>query len=627
MDRTIGTWIFAAIIGAGVAACGDAAISADKGDEAKSGARPSELETRINKLIEQLGAEDFAAREKAQAELGQLGLEAFDALHAAQNHHDPEIALRSRYLVRSMSVHWFSESDSPDVVRILKGYGDLGEGERRNRMDLLATLESQQGIIPLCRLSRFETIDPLAKYAALKIMELAPPNGETDKASLAKAISGVMGGSKRPAAAWLRLFARTLTNPADTLADWDRATQDEHSVLAKNPERTSGDIVRDLYRFQVELLKRLKRDDEAIAVTRRTFALLDGTAEQVQEVVDWLMQRKAWPVVLEVADKFPKTFADNAQLLYCLAETQQQLGQTEKAEEAAQRALALSPENLDEHLRIADLLEQVRGLHTWAEREYREVLKTVPAGTRPDFKCRFYLSELLHDQLKELSAAEVLQPVCDLMKKDEAAKTTCEESGRPPESVVSRMNFFYACHFHELHNVAKEKQHLALAIASDPTDADVLIGMYRLPDPDPQWLAKTKESIEEVTKKFRAQIAELQAQVELIGNEQSKASTETLLSIECNQYAWLVGNTLGDYDDALKMSHKSLELRPNYAGYLDTLGRCYYAKGDLAKAVKYQSQAVKLNAYSGQIRRQLDLFRKEAVARGIKLPDAEGTQP
>ena len=75
------------------------------------------------------------------------------------------------------------------------------------------------------------------------------------------------------------------------------------------------------------------------------------------------------------------------------------------------------------------------------------------------------------------------------------------------------------------------------------------------------------------------------------------------------------------------MSHKSLELRPNYAGYLDTLGRCYYAKGDLAKAVKYQSQAVKLNAYSCQIRRQLDLFRKEAVARGIKLPDAEGTQP
>src|SRR4051794_5687083 len=58
---------------------------------------------RIVRLIEQLGSEDFGAREKAQSELAQAGLEAYDALHAAQGHHDPEIALRARYLVRSMT--------------------------------------------------------------------------------------------------------------------------------------------------------------------------------------------------------------------------------------------------------------------------------------------------------------------------------------------------------------------------------------------------------------------------------------------------------------------------------------------------------------------------------------------
>src|SRR5262245_24546214 len=352
----LSTWTRILALAATIAIGGWQSVRTAAADDAKSGSRPAEHEGRIGKLIEQLGAEDFAAREKAQAELGQLGLEAFDALHAAQNHHDPEIALRARYLVRSMSVHWFSESDSPEVVRILKGYGDLAEGERRNRMDQLANLESRQGIIPLCRLSRFETIDPLAKYAALKILDLDPPTDEAERAALAKAISGIMGNSKRPAAGWLRLFAGTLTDPASTLEKWDQATQDEHAALAKNPEKTSSEIVRDLYRFQVELLKRLKRDEEAINVTRRTFALLDGTAEQVQEVVDWLMQRKAWPVVLEVADKFSKTFFDNAQLLYCLAETQQQLGHADKAEEMAQKALALTPENLDEHVRIAYVL-------------------------------------------------------------------------------------------------------------------------------------------------------------------------------------------------------------------------------------------------------------------------------
>src|SRR5437773_593627 len=88
---------------------------------------------RIAKLIEQLGSNDFSAREKAQSELAQAGLEAYDALHAAQSHRDPEIALRARYLVRSMtgSVRWFADSDSPKVVAILKEYGDLPEAEKR----------------------------------------------------------------------------------------------------------------------------------------------------------------------------------------------------------------------------------------------------------------------------------------------------------------------------------------------------------------------------------------------------------------------------------------------------------------------------------------------------------------
>jgi Flp pilus assembly protein TadD len=84
-----------------------------------------------------------------------------------------------------------------------------------------------------------------------------------------------------------------------------------------------------------------------------------------------------------------------------------------------------------------------------------------------------------------------------------------------------------------------------------------------------------------------------------------------------------VGNTFGDFDEAVKLSRKSLELRPNYAGFLDTLGRCYYAKGDLVNAVKYQAQAVKLNSYSGQIRRQLEFFVKEAKDRNVDLPPAE----
>ena len=46
----------------------------------------AELEAKIAQLIAQLGAEEFAQREKAQRELERIGVAAFDALHAAQSH-------------------------------------------------------------------------------------------------------------------------------------------------------------------------------------------------------------------------------------------------------------------------------------------------------------------------------------------------------------------------------------------------------------------------------------------------------------------------------------------------------------------------------------------------------------
>ena len=82
-----------------------------------------------------------------------------------------------------------------------------------------------------------------------------------------------------------------------------------------------------------------------------------------------------------------------------------------------------------------------------------------------------------------------------------------------------------------------------------------------------------------------------------------------------NQLAWLIANTEGDFQEALRASRKAaLELRPNDPGLLDTLGRCYYALGDLENAVKYQSKAVEFNPHSGLMNKQLVLFQ-EALAK------------
>ena len=62
--------------------------------------RPADLEARIAELIQQLGAPEYATRERAQVELQRLRLDAFDALNEAQFSDDIEIAMSARYLVQ-----------------------------------------------------------------------------------------------------------------------------------------------------------------------------------------------------------------------------------------------------------------------------------------------------------------------------------------------------------------------------------------------------------------------------------------------------------------------------------------------------------------------------------------------
>ncbi|MEX2025906.1 MAG: hypothetical protein WEH44_01375, partial [Pirellulaceae bacterium] len=126
---------------------------------------------------------------------------------------------------------------------------------------------------------------------------------------------------------------------------------------------------------------------------------------------------------------------------------------------------------------------------------------------------------------------------------------------------------------------------------------------------------QTLNYITKATEEFRAEInkAKLYAEQEL--EEALKSRFNGYLAQACNQLAWLVSNTTGDYDEALQCSLKSNELMPKYAAYLDTLGRCYFAKADFDNAVKYQLLALQEEPHSGQMQRQLALFVKERAAK------------
>lgn len=567
------------------------------------------LDAKIQGLIDQLAADDFSRREKAQAELRSLGLAAFDALNAAQDSDDIEVAVRARYLLRSLPIHWAEETDVLEVKEILRGYDDKSEDERRNLMEQLSKLPARQGVPALCRLARFEPSDLLSKRAALWVMHQPRSAIADENRTLRSMILKVIGRSRRETAHWLRTYVDTLADPEATLAAWDEISQKERRIQQLTPERTSIEIVRDLLRWQADLLNTLRRNDEALAIMRRSIDLLDGTRESLLETVDWLMRREAWSIVEEVAQRFPQRFDEYAILMYRLAEAQHNKGETELATQTVQKALAINAGDLQEHIVTAFSLQE-RGLTDWAQAEYEAVINQSDPGSLHDLRSRFLLSEMLHDLQRELPAAKVLQVVVDLMDKDGDVVSMITRMGRTPGGVRSRMHYFYAEHFKMQGDTEKQMGHLAKGVEADPTDADVLIAMYRLEGASEQWQQTTKESISKAADSFRDDIRANQRQAAAAPTEEVRALYNRQLASANNQLAWLVGNTIGDYDEALRCSHRSLELRPETAGYLDTLGRCYYAKGDFENAVKYQSRAVELEPHTRQIARQLELFQK-----------------
>ena len=136
----------------------------------------------------------------------------------------------------------------------------------------------------------------------------------------------------------------------------------------------------------------------------------------------------------------------------------------------------------------------------------------------------------------------------------------------------------------------------------DENNADILIAMYRVEDaPEPfrrnsrTRLAATVNTLEKSIK----QLASMNSR---------RPNVSEFLARQCNHYAWLVSNTEGDAEKAVERSKISLNLDPGNASYLDTLGRCYYAVGDLENAINVQRQAIVKHPHLKVMQRQLKLF-------------------
>ncbi len=546
---------------------------------------------QIAKLIEQLGDKSFIRREKAQADLVKIGYDAIDALNAAVDHDDLEIAERARLLVKLIQVDWFVESDPPLVKSCLKNYEVAGPEDRLKYMSALSHLSRGLGVEALCRLVRYEKSAGLSKQAALLALSIPDP---TDEAwpKRSKVIAKALDGCSRPGAKWLLTLAKSKSDPQGALVEWERHIAEEKAFAEQTPRASSEPYLVAMFRRQVILLETLNRREDSLNVMRKMIAFEKGNPATLVNLLEWLAKHESWALVDEVSQKYSRQFDADISLLYALADVRAIQGQGPESEKLAERAFRLTRElpMLQVHLQAAVQMQH-KGRTAWAEREYKELTYSAPTSLAP-MQGRLLYCEFLHDQGKEKAAADVLDELVKKHNLNVQVQRLLVTLDRNIDSINARKQYFLACALEAENKPAEALRELKKGFENDDADADLLIAMYRLTKDNEKEFKKVVKKINETAENYRAMI---------------EASTDDPSAY--NQLAWLLANTDGDPDEAIRASHKSLELKPGEAGYLDTLGHCYFAKGDFENAVAYQTRAYELDPHSGLLKKALDRFK------------------
>ena len=114
------------------------------------------------------------------------------------------------------------------------------------------------------------------------------------------------------------------------MTQWTKLIDDEQKLARSSANETSPEIIAGLTRFQIARLKKLGKTDEAMVAIRRLVDLERGNPESLAELLEWLVEQKAWKAVDELARRFAAQFAVEPGLLYTLAQAYAEQGQKDR---------------------------------------------------------------------------------------------------------------------------------------------------------------------------------------------------------------------------------------------------------------------------------------------------------
>ncbi len=490
---------------------------------------------------------------------------------------------------------------------MLKQYEALDDAGRENQVNTLLNLGGQRGIPAVCRVICYDRSQVLAKLAAVRLMQSLSGEATKPQPELAAEIRKRLAACRCPPARWILSWLEAEQDPRAPTAVWSKITVQEDDLLLRRPRDTSPAIVETLLQLQIAALRRAHLGAEAADAVQRLMKLHHADPASLVKLLAWLVEQKDWAATRQVEEQFRATIAASPDLLYLLAEAQALRGDAAAADRSAAAALKLNPDSdlqaLASHFRAGQLLEE-RGRYEWAIHEWEYVIgKAAPESGQAVVAARL-LGELYHDLDRDKEAADALARALKTLPR--RSRQWLLPGGTDDVLALgelrARRSYYEACHWRDAGDKVKQRAALDAALATNAYDIEVLIECYRVSDATTDYRAKIRKLIEKKVNELREQI----------GDEVGAAQP-------CNELAWLVANTEGDLEEALRYSKRSLELAgENNGSYRDTLARVYYAKGDLDEALKQQTAAVASLPHNRAIVKSLETYRAKVAERKQK---------
>lgn len=619
----------------------------------------SQQQARIAALIEQLGDNNYHRRSDAKWELERIGLSAFEQLRqAAEGHANAQVSRAARYLIESQNVVWWLESDSLEVRELLKSYNESTSDDRDTVLLQLSQRSSPDALLALCRLARFESHELRSKSAALYLMqasskqlrELDPSSRAQRSSELAGSIALTLGDSRRVATQWVRAFIDDLQSISDLdagavadrqLARWQEIVAQEQVLATAQPQaasqrsgqsfkhmRTLAVTLR-LYRWLGSWITEHYGREPALALVRSSLELVGNDPQALLTAAAWAIEAELPELVAELANEHADQFTEEPELGFYLAESYLQLGDQSSAQKAAdaasdaivkqleQQLKVLTNINLEEiqanrHYQHAGLLAR-RGLFPWAEQEY---VRALALDSRLQASIRADLAQFYWFGGENAKAAETLRPLAEEAQQhgDPELPMQADVYSNPAASLA---NYHFYCGLAAIdeNNKLLASEHLrqALEVKGVVANPDVVIALQQLGSEEP-FHSYFQMAFDEMSGAFRIRVLEAEEQLSRAADRMSRAMSEPRLAEECNQLAWLLSKCEISTSEALSLSLRSLELKPDEPAYLDTLARCYFVDGQLEEAVRTQKKALRLAPHERQMLKQLHEFEAALAA-------------